>query len=389
MTVDIKKSSFLITSLFVSVLLVGCKESPFTESLEAAEMEQPMVANVSVLKPENKLVTLFDELQGRVVAFRTAEIRPQVSGIITERLFKQGEMTEKNQPLFQINKEPFLIDIKEKEASLSQSKVEFLLAKRKYIRLQALDKSSAVSKQAYEEAVFNQQKASANVMQNEATLEQSKLNLKYATIRAPISGIIEQTLVTEGALVNKGDSQALAIIKQIDKVYIDVRQPASKLATLRKLLSKGEATNQKGLIVNIKLSDDGSENMAGKIVFSGISVDLNTGDLIVRIVADNFKHILLPGMYVRTEVPRRSLNAFLLPQQAIQRASNGEAFVSIVTASNEAVKRSVTLDGIQNHQYVVSSGLKSGDSVIIEGYENIIPGVELNVSAWYPSAQAG
>ncbi|MGF1885930.1 efflux RND transporter periplasmic adaptor subunit [Photobacterium profundum] len=389
MTVDIQKSSLLITSLLVSALLVGCKGSPFTESLEAAEMEQPMVANVSVLKAEKKSVTLFDELQGRVVAFRTAEIRPQVSGIITERLFKQGEMTAKNQPLFQINKEPFLIDIKEKEASLAQSNVNLLLAKRKYTRLQALDKSSAVSKQAYEEAVFNQQKASANVMQNEATLEQSKLNLKYATIRAPISGIIEQALVTEGTLVNKGDSQALAIIKQIDKVYIDVRQPASKLSTLRKLLSKGEATNQKGLGVNIKLSDDSSEDIVGKIVFSGISVDLNTGDLIVRIVADNLKRTLLPGMYVRTEVPRRSLNAFLLPQQAIQRASNGEAFVSVVTASNDAIKRSVTLDGIQDHQYVVSSGLKNGDSVIIEGYENIMPGVELNVSDWNPSAQAG
>ena len=147
--------------------------------------------------------------------------------------------------------------------------------------------------------------------------------------------------------MNKGDSAALAIIKQIDKVYIDVRQPASKLASLRKLVAKGSKTNARGLDVNVIISDDNSENMTGQIVFSGISVDVNTGDLIVRIIANNPSHTLLPGMYVRTEIPRRKLDAFLLPQQAIQRASNGDAFVAVVGENNEVEKRVVTLDGVQ------------------------------------------
>ncbi|WP_261856968.1 efflux RND transporter periplasmic adaptor subunit [Photobacterium sanguinicancri] len=388
MTVDRQKSRLLIATMLISTLLVGCKGNIFTAKTEAAEGEPPLIANVAVMKAERQAVTLFDELQGRVVAFRTAEIRPQVSGIITERLFKQGEMTANNQALFQINKEPFVIDINEKEASLAQAKVNLEQTQRKYSRLQALDKTSSVSKQAFEEAEFNYKKAAANVMQNAATLEQSKLNFKYATIRAPISGIIEQALVTEGTLVNKGDAQALAIIKQIDKVYIDVRQPASKLPTLRKLVAKGDATNQKGLGVNIMLSNDGADDIMGKIVFSGISVDVNTGDLIVRILADNQQQTLLPGMYVRTEVPRRSLNAFLLPQQAIQRASNGDAYVVVITSTNQAEKRTVTLAGIRDHQYVVSEGIKSGDAVIIEGHENVMQGAQINASQWQSDAQA-
>ncbi|MDO6543418.1 efflux RND transporter periplasmic adaptor subunit [Photobacterium sanguinicancri] len=388
MTVDRQKSRLLIATMLISTLLVGCKGNIFTAKTEAAEGEPPLIANVAVMKAERQAVTLFDELQGRVVAFRTAEIRPQVSGIITERLFKQGEMTANNQALFQINKEPFVIDINEKEASLAQAKVNLEQTQRKYSRLQALDKTSSVSKQAFEEAEFNYKKAAANVMQNAATLEQSKLNFKYATIRAPISGIIEQALVTEGTLVNKGDAQALAIIKQIDKVYIDVRQPASKLPTLRKLVAKGDATNQKGLGVNIMLSNDGADDIMGKIVFSGISVDVNTGDLIVRILADNQQQTLLPGMYVRTEVPRRSLSAFLLPQQAIQRASNGDAYVVVITSTNQAEKRTVTLAGIRDHQYVVSEGIKSGDAVIIEGHENVMPSAQINASQWQSDAQA-
>ncbi|WP_281222754.1 efflux RND transporter periplasmic adaptor subunit [Photobacterium sanguinicancri] len=388
MTVDRQKSRLLIATMLISTLLVGCKGNIFTAKTEAAEGEPPLIANVAVMKAERQAVTLFDELQGRVVAFRTAEIRPQVSGIITERLFKQGEMTANNQALFQINKEPFVIDINEKEASLAQAKVNLEQTQRKYSRLQALDKTSSVSKQAFEEAEFNYKKAAANVMQNAATLEQSKLNFKYATIRAPISGIIEQALVTEGTLVNKGDAQALAIIKQIDKVYIDVRQPASKLPTLRKLVAKGDATNPKGLGVNIMLSNDGADDIMGKIVFSGISVDVNTGDLIVRILADNQQQTLLPGMYVRTEVPRRSLNAFMLPQQAIQRASNGDAYVVVITSTNQTEKRTVTLAGIRDHQYVVSEGIKSGDAVIIEGHENVMPGAQINASQWQSDAQA-
>ncbi|OAN17856.1 hypothetical protein A3K86_02765 [Photobacterium jeanii] len=381
MTLDIQKPRLLLATLLATSLLSGCNEGV------PAEMETPMVSNVSVLQAEKQSVTLVDELQGRVVAFRIAEIRPQVSGIITHRLFKQGELTAKDQPLFQIDKAPFIIDIKEKEASLEQAQVNLDQAQSKYLRLQALDKSSAVSKQAFDEASFNFKKASANVLQNEATLDQSRLNLKYATITAPISGIIEQALVTEGTLVNKGDSAALAIIKQIDKVYIDVRQPASKLASLRKLVAKGSKTNARGLDVNVIVSDDNSENMTGQIVFSGISVDVNTGDLIVRIIANNPNHTLLPGMYVRTEIPRRKLDAFLLPQQAIQRASNGDAFVAVVGENNEVEKRVVTLDGVQNFQYVVSQGLKTGDRVIVEGYDNLMPGAELNISQWQTAEQ--
>ena len=397
MTVDRQKSRLLIATMLISTLLVGCKGNIFTAKTEAAEGEPPLIANVAVMKAERQAVTLFDELQGRVVAFRTAEIRPQVSGIITERLFKQGEMTANNQALFQINKEPFVIDINEKKASLAQAKVNLEQTQRAYTRLQALDKTSSVSKQAFEEAEFNYKKAAANVMQNAATLDQSKLNLKFATVRAPISGIIEQALVTEGTLVSKGDSQALAIIKQIDKVYIDVRQPASKLPLLRKLVASGtpqeqsvkQKTNQRGLGVNIIVSDDNGEKMTGQIVFSGISVDVNTGDLIVRIIAENGKHTLLPGMYVRTEIPRRKLDAFLLPQQAIQRASNGDAYVVVVTEKGDVEQHVVKLDGIQNFNYVVTQGLHQGDKVIVEGHENLIPGAALNISQWQAAELAG
>jgi multidrug efflux system membrane fusion protein len=189
-------------------------------------------------------------------------------------------------------------------------------------------------------------------------------------------------MVTEGALVSRTDAKPLAIIQQIDQVYIDVRQPASKLSQLRSLLDKQSQGSDNVLAVIVQYSSNRDEDIDGKILFSGISVDENTGDLIVRILANNPQRALLPGMYVRTQIPRRQLQAFSVPEHAVQRSSTGEPFVYVVTGDTFE-KKQVEIEGIQHRQYIISKGINQGDAVVVTGQDNLQPGVSLTLSDWH------
>lgn len=375
------KISCFIISIVLTVTACGEGESDRWGSDGYAR-----VANVATIEAKESEVTLYKTLQGRVRPLRSAEIRPQVSGIVTQRLFRQGEFLKRGAPLFQIDQHAFEIDIDIKEAALNQSLANLALLQSQLDRLATLDRTEAVSKQAFEDASFNQQIAVANVQQSRAQLEYSKLQLKYARVSAPISGIIGEAFITEGALVSASDPKPLAVIQQIDQVYIDVRQPAYKLSQLRNLLDGDEIDKQAGksnlgLEVSVQLSPNRDEDLTGKILFSGISVDENTGDLIVRILADNRRRTLLPGMYVRTQIPHHELQAFRIPEQAIQHSSSGEPYLFVVI-DGTAIRRDVAIEGLQNGEYIVSEGLNSGDVVIVSGQHNLQRGVQLNLSAW-------
>jgi multidrug efflux system membrane fusion protein len=367
----------ILSTFFIS----ACTPSePSDESIPAFK------SNVSVLAAQTVNVPLFEELQGRVVAYRTAEIRPQVNGIVEQRLFKQGDVLQKSAPLFQLNKHRFIIDVKDKEAALKQSQANLALIESQLKRLKALGKSEAVSKQSYEEAIFNQQKASAKVLQDQAKLEKSHLELEYTRITAPISGVIGAALVTEGALVTANNNQPLAVINQIDRVYIDVRQPLSTLSKFKSLVNEDQRKDKNKVsgISNVSIinPENNKNPINGKIVFSGVNVDVNTGDLIIRIVADNVDHVLLPGMYVNTQIPTKCIEAVLIPQQAVMRSPNGQPYVMVVNKNVEAERRNVVIGERVKNQYAISSGINDGDSVIISGQGNIMPGAQLNISKW-------
>ncbi|MCJ8303097.1 efflux RND transporter periplasmic adaptor subunit [Shewanella sp.] len=376
MAVVFDKFKLIGLYLSLSMLVTACGEGVSDEFPQYSN-----TANIATIAVQMSQVTLYDELQGRVRPLRTAEIRPQVSGIIIERLFRQGDTLSQGDGLFQIDKHAFDIDIDIKQASLRQSQAKLALLQSQLDRLRELDSTNAVSKQAFEEASFNQQIAKATVQQNHAQLAHSQLQLAYARITAPISGIIGEALVTEGALVTNNEAKPLAVIQQIDKVYVDVRQPASKLSQLRNLLESKQGKASKRYTVTVQFSQDRTEDLKGQILFSGISVDENTGDLIVRILVDNPQQTLLPGMYVRTLIPRHRLQAIRIPEQAVQRSSSGAPYV-FVAVGDEFEQRTLKIDGIQDGDYIVSQGLKDGDLVIVSGQENLQQGAQLNITTW-------
>ncbi|GAB4089954.1 efflux RND transporter periplasmic adaptor subunit [Hydrogenophaga soli] len=364
--------------MLAALVLTGCDRS--------AQEAAPVPARVSVLTLTDRQVTLEDELPGRVAAVRTAEIRPQVSGIVQRRLFEQGAEIRAGQPLFQINPAPFRADADMAAAALQHAQAALVRARVQAARLQPLVEADAVSQQVYDDAVSQRDQAAADVAQAHATLARRQLDLKFATVDAPISGRIDQALVTEGALVGINDSNPLARIQQIDQVYVDVRQPAAALEALRVALAPRHAADNgsgsEGLPASILRSNGTPYPQAGRILFSGINVDAGTGDVLLRILVDNPDRLLLPGMFVRARVPRgQPAEALLVPQQAISR-TGGKAGVWVVDAQDHAQRMPVDLGELVGRDYLIRSGLQAGQRVVVEGGERLTDGAPVAPKAW-------
>ncbi|CAM5359521.1 efflux RND transporter periplasmic adaptor subunit [Alcaligenes] [Alcaligenes phenolicus] len=364
--------------VLAALALAGCDRG--------AQEAAPVPAQVSVLTLTARQVTLEDELPGRVAAVRTAEIRPQVGGIIQRRLFEQGAEIRAGQPLFQINPAPFKADADMAAAALQRAEAALVRARVQAARLQPLVEADAVSRQVYDDAVSQRDQAAADVAQARATLARRQLDLKFATVDAPIGGRIDQALVTEGALVGTNDSNPLARIQQIDQVYVDVRQPAAALEALRAALApRHAADNGSGsdsLPASILRSNGEPYPQAGRILFSGINVDAGTGDVLLRILVDNSDRLLLPGMFVRARVPRgQPADALLVPQQAVSR-TGGKAGVWVVDAQDHAQRVTVELGELVGRDYLVRSGLQAGQRVVVEGGERLTDGAPVAPRAW-------
>ncbi|WP_082813379.1 efflux RND transporter periplasmic adaptor subunit [Sphingopyxis terrae] len=341
-------------------------------------MVAPAVVSVVQVAPEP--VTVVDELPGRVVAYRIAEIRAQVGGIVQRRLFEQGSEVRAGQALFQINPAPFRAEANIAAATLQRSQAALGRARVQTRRLEPLLGADAISRQAYDDAVTARDQAAADVAQGRAMLERRQLDLGFATIRSPISGRIDQAVLTEGALVGVGDASPLATVQQIDRVYIDVRQPASRLTRLRALARNG--TGQ-GASVEILPPEGSAHPIRGTLLFSGISVDPGTGASVVRVEVQNTGRVLLPGMFVRARLPRETRsNALLVPLQAVQRDGNGGAWIDIVDARKKAARRSVKTGAEIDGRVIVEQGLKPGESVIVEGQDRVQPGAAVRAMPW-------
>lgn len=323
---------------------------------------------------------LTEELPGRVAALRIAEIRPQVSGIVLRRLFEQGTEVHANQPLFEINPAPFQAEADTAFAALQRAEAALARARVQAARLRPLVEADAISRQVYDDAVSLRDQAIADVAQARATLARRQLDLKFATVAAPISGRIDQALVTEGALVGSSDSNPMARIQQIDQVYVDVRRPASSLDRLRQALAKDGKANE-GLPVEVVRGSGEPYDVKGRILFSGINVDAGTGDVLLRVLVDNPRRELLPGMYVRARVARASYEAALtVPQQAVVRI-NGQPRVWTLDTGNHARLIAVSLGELADRRYRIRSGLDAGQKIVVEGMERLTEGVEVNPQA--------
>lgn len=355
--------------------LAGCDVAP-------QEQEAPAPPQVSVLTLTGRELVISEDLPARVAALRSADIRAQISGIVQRRLFEQGAEISAGTMLFQINPAPFKADVDSAAAALQRAEAVLARARIQIDRLQPLLRTDAISRQTYDDAVSQRDQAAADVAQARATLARHQLNLQFASVEAPIAGRIDQALVSEGALVSPTDATPMARIQQIDQVYVDVRQPASVLESLRQ--QAGSTAPE--LAVEILGSNGTPLGMQGRILFSGIEVDAGTGDVLLRVLVDNPERRLLPGLYVQARIPRaRYANALTVPQQAVVRTS-GQTSVWVLDDQGQAQLVPVNTAELVNSQYRIASGLSAGQQVVIEGIDRLTPGVQVIASPWQPPA---
>ncbi|MFM5363313.1 efflux RND transporter periplasmic adaptor subunit [Aeromonas veronii] len=346
------------------------------------EQEAPAPPQVSVLTLTGRELVISEDLPARVAALRSADIRAQISGIVQRRLFEQGAEISAGTVLFQINPAPFKADVDSAAAALQRAEAVLARARIQIERLKPLLRTDAISRQTYDDAISQRDQADADVAQARATLARHQLNLQFASVEAPIAGRIDQALVSEGALVSPTDATPMARIQQIDQVYVDVRQPASVLESLRQ--QAGSTAPE--LAVEILGSNGTPLGMQGRILFSGIEVDAGTGDVLLRVLVDNPERRLLPGLYVQARIPRaRYANALTVPQQAVVRTS-GQTSVWVVDGQGQAQLVPVNTAELVNSQYRIASGLSAGQQVVIEGIDRLTPGVQVTASPWQPPA---
>lgn len=351
----------LMSILAVAVFLAGCQEEA------APPAQQKPTVGVVTLQAEPFAVTT--DLPGRTRAYRIAEVRPQVNGIIQKRLFTEGSEVKAGQQLYQIDAAVYEATLKSAQASLASSKS---LAD----RYAELVKDQAVSKQAYDEA-------RAASLQAEAELERARIDLRYTKVLAPISGRIGRSAVTEGALVSNGQAQELATIQQLDPIYVDVTQPARDLLALRRDLADGrlQKAGENAAKVTLKLEDGSDYGHEGKLEFSEVTVDPGTGSVTLRAVFPNPDKVLLPGMFVHAQlVAGLKSEAILVPQQGVTRNTKGDPTAMVVNAESKVEVRPIKTERAVGNRWLVGEGLQPGDRVITEGLQFIQPGVEVEVA---------
>jgi len=363
----------LCAPLFSILWLVGCNGQ--TEAQQAAQA--PEVA-VVVIQPQR--VELSTELPGRTSPYRIAEIRPQVSGIVQKRLFQEGADVKAGQLLYQIDSAPFQVAHESARASLAKAQANLPSLKLKAERYKELLVEDAVSRQDYDDAAASVEQSRAEVEYWKAAVEAARINLGYTRVAAPISGRIGKSSVTDGALVTAYQPAPLAVIQQLDPIYVDVTQSSAELLRLRRNLESGRlsADGETSRKVRLLLEDGAPYPQEGTLQFRDVTVDPTTGSFTLRIVVPNQRNLLLPGMFLRAVVQEGVMEqAILAPQQGIIRTPKGEPVAWVVDESGKVQQRPLTLNRTIGNAWLVSSGLSAGDRVIVEGMLNVRPGTSV------------
>ena len=336
-----------------------------------------IIPEVAVVTIQSKQVVITTELAGRTSANLVAEVRPQVSGIIQERLFTEGADVKAGQTLFKIDPAIYWSALDNAKAALARSEANLSAIQLKANRLRELLAEKAVSQQDCDDAAAALKQVQADIQYGQATVETARINLKYTSITAPISGRIGKSNVTEGSLVTAQQPTVLATIQRLDPMYVDVPQSTAEVLRLRRGLKEGRldqnGENQKK--VKLVMEDGTAYPLEGTLQFRDVTVDPTTGSVVLRIVFPNPNGILLPGMFVRAIVQEGVNNqAILIPQQAVSRDPRGNPLTLIVDAQSNVQIRMLTLDRAIGDQWLVSSGLAPGERVIIEGMQKVKPG---------------
>jgi len=360
--------------LALILFLSGCGEQ-----VKGKNIPLPEVAVVTI-KPRQLVITT--ELAGRTSANRIAEVRPQVGGNVQKRLFTEGSDVQAGQVLFQIDPALYQAALDNAKATLARSEAQLSTLQLRADRMRELLADQAVSRQDYDDAAAALKQAQADIQYAKATVETARINLEYTSIKAPISGRIGKSNITEGALVTAHQPAALATILQLDPIYVDVPQSTAELLRLENRLRDGLLYRRNGIHskVHLLMEDNTGYPWDGTLQFRDVTVDPTTGSVILRIIFPNPRGILLPGMFVRAVVEEGvNPEAILIPQQAVSRDPKGNPLALIVDKENKVRQLMPALDRAIGSEWLVSSGIAPGDRIIVEGVQKIRPGATVKV----------
>lgn len=365
--------SLLPTFIILSAtLLAGCND----QDEKQAHPQQPQVT-VHIVKTAPLAVTT--ELPGRTSAFRIAQVRPQVSGIILQRHFTEGSDVEAGQSLYQIDPATYQADYDSAKAELGKSEAAAQIAHLTVKRYVPLVGTKYISQQEYDQAIADARQADAVVVAAKASVESARINLAYTKVTSPISGRIGKSNVTEGALVTNGQTTELATVQQLDPIYVDVTQSSSDFMRLKQSVEQGNLQKE-NTANNVELLMENGQPypLKGTLQFSDVTVDESTGSITLRAVFPNPQHTLLPGMFVRARVDEGvQPDAMLVPQQGVTRTPRGDATVMVVNNDSTAETRNVIATQAIGDQWLISDGLKTGDKVIVSGLQKAHPGAKV------------
>lgn len=362
----------VVVAVLVLFALGGCSAG------DAPPVAQTPKVQVMTVQPQRQALTT--ELAGRTQAFMLADIRPQVGGIVQQRLFVEGAEVKAGQALYQIDPAPYKATLAEAQATASKARATLKSAQATATRNAALVKIDAISQQDNEDAQVSLLTAQAELQVAQAGVDTARINLGYTRITSPLSGRIETSTVTPGALLIAAQTTALTTVQQLDPIYVDITQSTTELLRLKRDLASGalQGNSAEGEAPVLLTLDDGSPyNHAGTLKFSGVAVNQGTGTVTLRAVFANPEHLLLPGMYVRAVLELASDDkAILIPQKAVTRSASGVTSV-LVVVNGKVEQRVLTIDRAVGNQWWVSAGLNAGDQVIIEGGQKVRVGAEV------------
>lgn len=363
----------LISIVISSIILIGCKD---TQENNTQMANKPITEVNAVLIKEEKL-ELTSELNGRVVSSLVSEVRPQVTGIIQERLFEEGAEVKRGQVLYKIDPAQYQATYNQAKAAVNSAKADLESNKLKKQRYASLAKQKAISQQEADDASANYEKLLAVFEERKAALEIAKINLEYTKILAPISGVIGISSITPGALVTANQPESLAVIRSIDPVYVDVTRSTKELLKMRDLQSK--LGKQESAPVQLYLENGKQYDEIGQLKLTEVSVDEATSSVTLRAVFNNSKRTLLPGMYVKTKIINAiENNGITVPQKSVSYDTYGKPFLYLIDKDNKVEKRNIEIYGALKDSWIVSSGVNAGDTVITEGTEKVRDGEVVN-----------
>ncbi|WEF28561.1 efflux RND transporter periplasmic adaptor subunit [Klebsiella aerogenes] len=362
----------LLSSLIISALLLtGCDNS-------GDKQTQAQAPQVSVHVVSSGPLSVTTELPGRTSAYRVAEVRPQVSGIILKRNFVEGSDIKAGESLYQIDPATYQAawnSAKGDEAKAEAAAAIAHLTVKRYVPLLG---TKYISQQDYDQAIATAHQADADVVAAKAAVESARINLAYTKVTSPIDGRIGKSSVTEGALVTNGQSDAMATVQQLDPIYVDVTESSNDFMRLKQeSLQRGDESKS----VQLLMENGQPYALKGSLQFSDVTVDESTGSITLRAVFPNPQHTLLPGMFVRARIDEGvNPKAILIPQQGVTRTPRGDATVMIVNAQNQVENREVTASQAIGDKWLIASGLKDGDKVIVSGLQKVRPGVTVKAT---------